>query len=302
MKIASTGFRPRGLNIPALAAAALIAGAGLLMGQAKAPPAGPAPSQPVAAPAAPSAPSAPAAPAAPGGTDEGAMSMLDFYVKGGIFMHPILLCSLVGVAVIIERLVSLRRGNVIPAAFLPSLRGVLRDPARDRQAAIDFCRGQDTPIARVVAAGLSKYPRGEDAIEKAIEDAGGLEVIRLRRNLRLLYTVIAIAPLLGLIGTISGMIDAFAVTAKVGTGKGEMLARGIYEALITTYAGLLVAIPATVAYHFFQGRIEKLITHMNDVSTKFVEDFLTVPSPRPRAAATNEDLPPLPAGALKAGG
>lgn len=234
-------------------------------------------------PAAPTPPAAPA-PGAPGtpaaGVVESAkdMTMLELFSKGGAFMWPILGCSIVGLVFILERLVSLRKGNIIPPSFFGAMKGVYRDPVADREAALQFCRSQGTPIARIVAAGIGKQHRGPEAVEKAIEDAGANEVSKLKKNLRVIYTVASISPLLGLIGTISGMITAFQVTSDMGTGSGKALATGIYEALVTTYAGLLVAIPAVAMYHYFQGRIERLVSDMNSVCTEFVEHYVDNPT------------------------
>ena len=205
------------------------------------------------------------------------MSFLELLLKGRWFMVPIGLCSLLGLAVIIERLFALRRGAVIPADFLPGLKGTFRHESGDRKAGLEYCRLRDCPISRVTLAGIRKLHRGEEAVEQAIEDAGGHEVSKLRRNLGLLQAVAAVAPMLGLLGTVWGMIDAFQVASDPGvdvTNRGPLLGKGIYEALVTTFAGLTVAIPALIFYSFFRGKIEKLITEINEVSVDFVEHYM----------------------------
>ncbi len=252
-------------------AAALLAGhAAQSVAQPKTPPAPAAPGVP-----APAAAGAPAPSAAPESAKD--ITMMELFMKGGFFMWPILGCSIVGLVFILERLASLRKSAIIPASFFGAMKGVYRDPVADREAALQFCRSQNTPIARIVAAGIGKQHRGPEVVEKAIEDAGANEVSKLKKNLRIIYTVASISPLLGLIGTISGMITAFQVTSDIGTGSGKALATGIYEALVTTYAGLLVAIPAVAMYHFFQGKIERLVSDMNSVSTEFVEHYVDNP-------------------------
>jgi biopolymer transport protein ExbB len=239
--------------------------------------------QPKSAPAKAAAPAAEEAPASAAD-----MTMLELFAKGGFFMWPILACSLVAVTVIIERFISLRRRAVIPPDFLDQVRRVYRDPATDREKALEFCRSQNTSIARILAAAIGKLHRGPAAVEKTIEEAGANEVSRLRRNFRTISTVASIAPLLGLIGTISGMIKAFQVTSDIGTGSGKALATGIYEALVTTYAGLLVAIPTLAFYHYLQGRVERLVSEMNEVCTAFIEHYVDTPHTIDVAAPATE--------------
>lgn len=200
------------------------------------------------------------------------MSFLELLMKGRWFMVPIGACSLLGVAIILERLVALRRRAIIPPRFFDGLKQVLRED-EDRDAALDYCHRRDSPIARVAAAGIRKLHRDEDSIEQAIEDAGANEVAKLRRNLRMLYGVAAVSPMLGLLGTVWGMIEAFQVASMQGLGQAQNLATGIYEALVTTFAGLSVAIPVLVFYYYFQGKIERIVSDMNDVSVQFVEHY-----------------------------
>jgi biopolymer transport protein ExbB len=217
-------------------------------------------------------------PTQPAGTeDEGRMSFLQLMLAGRYFMIPIGLCSLMGLAVIIERVVALRRGAVIPGDFMPALKSSFRHDSLDRDAGVQFCRARSCPIARVTEAGIRKLHRGEEAVESAIEDAGSNEVSRLRRNLRLLYGVAAVAPMLGLLGTVWGMIEAFQVASDPNvdvTNRGPLLGKGIYEALVTTFAGLTVAIPALIFYYFFLGRIDRLVYDMNEASVEFVEHYM----------------------------
>ena len=191
-------------------------------------------------------------------------------------MVPIGLCSLLGLAVIIERMIALRRGAVIPGRFLPGLKDAF-GPARDRAAGRQYCSARDCPIARVVEAGIRKMHRPEEVVEHAIEDAGANEVSKLRRNLGMLQGVAAVAPMLGLLGTVWGMIEAFQVASDPNvdvTNRGPMLGKGIYEALVTTFAGLTVAIPAVISYYYFRGKVDKLVHEMNEVSVEFVEDYV----------------------------
>jgi biopolymer transport protein ExbB len=199
--------------------------------------------------------------------------VIDLFFKGGFFMYPLAACSILAVAIIFERFLSLRRGQVIPKNFIQGLRLVYRDVRADRQRALDYCRQKDSPIARMLAAGIKRMPRGFTAAEKAIEDAGANEALKLRRNMRFLYALGSVATLLGLIGTISGMIRAFQAAAVAGVGRVNELSTGIYEAMVNTFGGLAVAIVVTLFYYFFIGRIERLITELNDELTDFSDQY-----------------------------
>lgn len=201
------------------------------------------------------------------------MPLIELFIKGGIFMYPLAACSIVAVAIIFERFLSLRRSQVIPKNFMKGLRGITRDLRQDRQRALDYCRQKDSPIARMLAAGIKRLPRGFAAAEKAIEDAGGNEALKLRRNMRFLYAIGSVATLLGLIGTIYGMIKAFQAAAAAGVGRINELSTGIYLAMVNTFSGLAVAIVVTIFYYFFIGRIERLISDLNDELTDFSDQY-----------------------------
>ncbi|KKL18856.1 hypothetical protein LCGC14_2471320, partial [marine sediment metagenome] len=201
------------------------------------------------------------------------MSLLELLLKGGYFMIPIAGCSLLGLTVIIERFIALRHSVIIPPGFMAGLKGAFRHTSQDRQAGLDYCHANDCPIARVAAAGIRKLHRPEESVEQAIEDAGANEVAKLRRNLRVLFGVSAVSPMLGLLGTVWGMIQAFQVASLKGLGRAESLATGIYEALVTTFGGLCVAIPVLIFYYYFQGRIEHIVSMMNDVSVEFLDHY-----------------------------
>ncbi len=224
-----------------------------------------------------------ASPAAPGPVIKGGQleSVWDFVVKGGPTMIAIALCSLIAVAVIAERLVVLRRRRVIPPDFIAGLRGVWADRAR----AIEFCRANGSPTAKVLEAALRRRGERIEAVEKAVEEAGRRELVRLRHRMRLLGALPQISTMLGLLGTIFGMIKTFqaiAVSAEA-LGKTELLAKGIFEAWTCTAAGLLVAIPVLIAYHVLLGRIDALIVELDQMAVDWVEQER---SPRPAASET----------------
>lgn len=189
--------------------------------------------------------------------------------------------SVLALAIIFERLFALRRSRVVPDGFVDGLFAVYRDPDADRERALAYCRASDAPLARMAAAFIGRLPLGYARAEKALEDVGGNEAVRLRANLRVLYAIGAASTLLGLIGTISGMIRAFMQTAKAGEGddKVKLLSEGIYEAMVCTFGGLAVAVVVTVFYYYFVGRVEKLVTQLNDELSRFEDEFAKLVDP-----------------------
>jgi biopolymer transport protein ExbB len=201
------------------------------------------------------------------------VTVFQLFFKGGFFMYPLALCSVVAVGLIFERLQALRRSRVIPPTFIPGLKGVFTDVHEDREAALAYCKKHDSPIARVLAVGIKRLPRGWPAAEKAMEDEGANQAMRLRHNMRFLYALGSVGTLLGLIGTISGMIKAFQVAAVAGVGRVDQLSTGIYEAMTCTFAGLAVAIVVTIFYYYLMGRIERLVVDMTDAVNRFADDY-----------------------------
>lgn len=213
------------------------------------------------------------------------LSLLELFGKAGIFIWPLSACSVITVTIIIERFVALRRSRVLPPGFLAGLREVYQSHERDRERALMYCEKDDSPLARTIAAGIRRLPRGYLAAEKAIEDAGGNEAMKLRQNLRLLYSLGSVATLLGLIGTIWGMIKAFEVASVQGPGHVQALSEGIYLAMVNTFAGLAIAIIVTIFYYYFAGHIEKLIVEMNEAVNQFGRDVGFDASPAREAEA-----------------
>lgn len=202
-------------------------------------------------------------------------SVWDFVQKGGLMMIPIGICSLIALTVIVERLISLRRSKVIPATFRPGLLRLLQADPDDTARALAYCRKDGSPVANVFAAGIKKLDCPSEVVEKHIQEAGEREVLKLRKYLRSLSVIASVAPLLGLLGTIFGMITAFqtvAISAEA-LGKTELLAEGIYAAMITTAAGLSVAIPVLVCYHWLSARIDRLVMDIDGMSVDFVEEY-----------------------------
>ncbi len=215
------------------------------------------------------------------------ISVVDLFFKGGIFMYPLALCSIIAVTIILERFLALRRGNIVPRGFLQGLKTVFHDTRDDRDAALEYCRQHDSAVARMVAAGVKRMPRGLTAAEKAIEDAGANEALKLRRNMRFLYAIGSVATLLGLIGTIWGMIKAFQVAAVAGVGRVDQLSTGIYLAMVNTFSGLAVAIVVTLFYYLLIGRIERLISELNEELSEFSDEYGFNAAPEIEVGVTN---------------
>lgn len=193
--------------------------------------------------------------------------------KGGVIMWPILICSIVALAIAIERFYSLRRVSIDTREFMDVIRTAMRQ--NRVQEAVEICDETNAPISRIVKAGLLKYNRSKEDIREAIEDAGHLEVPRLERYMSALATCANIAPLLGLLGTVQGMINCFAtIEHKQGQVNPSDLAEGIATALITTFAGLTVAIPTLVVYNYLVSRVENMVVEM-EISSSELIDVLT---------------------------
>jgi len=188
-------------------------------------------------------------------------------------MVPIIACAIVAFAVAVERFFTLRRARINTREFMETIRTVLRQ--NKIAEAIEVCEKTPGPIARILKAGMLKHGRRKRDIREAIEDAGQLEIPRLERYLGVLATVASISPLLGLLGTVAGMIKAFGqIQAKMGVVNPSDLADGIGNALITTAAGLVVAIPTLVLYNYFVAKVENMILDM-EISSSELVDLLT---------------------------
>ena len=200
----------------------------------------------------------------------GSSGVIDLFFKGGIFMWPILLTSVVALAIVIERFYSLRRASIDTREFMDSMRQILRQGRV--QEAVQLCDETDGPIARIMKSGILKYNRSKEDIREAIEDAGHLEIPRLERYMSGLATCASVAPLLGLLGTVQGLILCFAVIEhKQGAVNPSDLAEGVGNALITTAAGLIVAIPTVVVYNYFVTRVDNMVLEMEISSSELIE-------------------------------
>lgn len=198
-------------------------------------------------------------------------NLLEVIVEGGWLMFPIGLCSFILCIFVFERIVSLRRGYVIPRPFVRRFLSQLEEGELQRQEALELCEQNRSPVAQVFAAAVRKWGKPSVEVEQAVIDTEERVVHSLRRYLRLLNGISTISPLLGLLGTVLGMIRAFnAIVVAGAMGRPELLASGISQALITTAAGLTVAIPALVAYLFFVGRVDRLMMEIDERAQRVV--------------------------------
>ncbi len=183
----------------------------------------------------------------------------------------IALCSLVVVAIAIERFFALRQRRIMPPRWLEQVRRhVYRG---DIQAVLDSCDGQSAMLARILRAGLSRHSEGLAEVEKTLESVGQIEAGTLTQNMRGLGMIASLAPMLGFLGTVTGMIKAFNAIAVAGTSHAGLVASGISEALLTTAAGLLVGIPAWALFNVLRGRADRLTTAMEAVTFELFEEL-----------------------------
>jgi biopolymer transport protein ExbB len=197
--------------------------------------------------------------------------MWNYFEKGGPVMWPLLILSILGVTVMFWRWWALRQATSGVAAFMKDLRPRL--VARDVPGAISVCERHRGPVASIVKAGLLRFGRPRDEVELALQDASAHELAHLERGLPVLATVAMIAPLLGFLGTVTGMINSFEALATVGLNNPAAVAKGISEALITTAAGLAIAIPVQMAYNYFVTTVNALVRNMESAAHVVLESL-----------------------------
>jgi biopolymer transport protein ExbB len=216
------------------------------------------------------------------------------------WLVPFLLASVISVWFTIERVVVLRHSRVIPRNFVEPFLENLHKGKLDSATAVNQCRKNDSPVAAVFLHGVQKWGRPSVEVEQAVIDGGERQIGHLRRHLRVLNGVATVTPLLGLLGTVVGMIQAFNDIASAGAmGKADQLAVGIAMALLTTAFGLAIAIPSLIMYMYLSGRVEALVMEMDELSQKVVRQVSaeglaakptaksrprTTPSPEPSEA------------------
>ncbi len=195
--------------------------------------------------------------------------MYELVIAGGWLMLPIILCSVVAMAIIIERLWSLRRPRVIPENLVAQVWQLHRE---GKITATNVSTIRDgSPLGRILSAGIINRQHSREIMKEAIEEVGRQVVHELERYLNTLGTIASISPLLGLLGTVIGMIKVFSAITLVGVGDPAVLAGGISEALITTATGLSVAIPSLMFHRYFSGQVDRLVVAMEEEALKMVE-------------------------------
>lgn len=198
--------------------------------------------------------------------------MFEMIQKGGAIMYPIVLCSVIAFGIVLERLYYLRKMRIDTVAFMNNIEALLKH--NKIAESVKICEDTRGPIAAVIKAGLLKHDRPRQEIREAIEDAGHQEVPRLERHINILAAIAHISPLLGLLGTVVGMVKAFQViqakTAAFNPVNAGDLAGGVWIALLTTAAGLIVAIPAIAAYHYLAARVQDFVLEMERSATELI--------------------------------
>ena len=195
--------------------------------------------------------------------------MWEMILAGRYMMIPITLASLVGLAVIIERFIVLNRSRIVVPEIAEAVETL--SASRELNVAYAICERRPGPFANIVKAGLDHADNDWTVIRDVLQETGRQEATRLTRRLGVLETVAAVSPLLGLLGTVLGMIRVFATVSAAGLGNPELLSAGISEAMVTTAAGLIIGIPALVAYNWLNGRADRIIFELEFYSSKVLD-------------------------------
>lgn len=209
---------------------------------------------------------------------QGGIRLLDLLLKGGFFMIPILILSIIAVYIFFERLFAFKTANQDPDHIIDSVEEHMH--AGNLNAALAACQQHETPVARVLEKGLKRIGKEVKYIESAMENEAQLELFKLEKRLPLLATIAGVAPMVGFLGTVTGMIKAFydlSANAEGGVVDSGLLAGGIYEAMVTTAAGLTVGIIAYVAYNLLVAQLNKITYTMEYSSNQFL-DILQEPA------------------------
>lgn len=203
-------------------------------------------------------------------TVDQSISVLDLAIQGGFMMVPIFLLSVIAIYLFFERLMIINKANQNPEQFMGRVKeSVLRG---DINGAKFLCAQQDSPVARMIQKGLSRIGSPLKNIEASIENVGKLEIFKLEKNLSSIATIAGAAPMMGFLGTVIGMVEAFmAIAQEEGSVSPKLLSSGIYVAMITTVAGLIVGIMAYLAYNFLVTRVQKVIHKMEYTSIEFID-------------------------------
>ena len=201
--------------------------------------------------------------------------MWELVQAGGYFMWPIILCSVAAVGILLERLWTLQRKRVLPEELIKRVSQLAE--AGQVNAKVIEALEKNSPLGRVMAAALANRDRGREIMMERVQDTGRHVVHELERFLNTLGTIASISPLLGLLGTVTGIIRAFNAVMLGGMGDPRLLAGGISEALITTAGGLAVAIPSFIAYRYLRGKVERIVIDMEKIAVSFADSLNATP-------------------------
>ena len=208
-------------------------------------------------------------------TNDVSMSLWELFTKGGLLMWPLLILGGITIFIFVERYLAIRKASVMDMNFMNRIRDYISDGKI--RSAIDLCRKTNTPIARMIEKGIGRIGRPMGDIQSAIENVANLEVSKLENGLPFLATIAGGAPMIGFLGTVLGMVQTFMdMSAAGGTVDMSLLSSGMYVAMVTTVAGLIVGIPAYFGYNYLVARIEKLVFQMEANSIAFM-DILNQP-------------------------
>ncbi len=207
---------------------------------------------------------------------EQTISVIELLVKGGYMMLPLVILSIIAIYIFVERLLTIKQESKTPDGFTDQIKeNVLKGSIKE---AILLCKQTDTPVARMLEKGLARIGSPLKNIEVSIENVGKIEVYRLEKNLSYLATISGAAPMIGFLGTVTGMIQAFiAIAQEEGAVSPKLLSSGIYEAMVTTASGLVVGILAYLAYNYLVTRVQKLVHRMEYSAIEFI-DLLQEPT------------------------
>ncbi len=204
------------------------------------------------------------------------VTILNLLLKGGWVMIPLIILFALSIYIFVERIRVVKRAAKIPEQFMEKIRGLVS--RGEISAARILCSQTDSPISRMIEKGVSRIGSPLKSIEAAIENVGKLELYRLEKNLTLLATISGVAPMIGFLGTVTGMIQAFiAIAQEEGNVSPQLLSTGIYEAMITTATGLAVGILAYLGYNYLVSRVNKIVHQMEYISIDFI-DLLQEPT------------------------
>ncbi len=198
-------------------------------------------------------------------------TLLDFALAGGWMMVPLCVCSVVMVGFFLERLIVLRRGRVAPRRLLTALAEVVRERPLDRDRALAVAAAHPSPAAAILRVVIERLESTPEKLEKGAKNAADREAYRLRDRLWIFAILSTVSPLLGLLGTVTGLVQAFREVAISGLGAGATLAPGIYEALVCTVAGLAIAIPSIAMYYWLHARVDRYMHEIDGLAVDIVD-------------------------------